>query len=56
MAAEQSSFFSVLAPGRRVWAIAAIHGEAERLRALHNEVGARFKTGDRLVYLGNYLG
>lgn len=56
MAAEQSSFFSVLAPGRRVWAIAAIHGEAERLRALHNEVGARFQTGDRLVYLGNYLG
>lgn len=56
MAAEQSSFFSVLAPGRRVWAVAAIHGEAERLRTLHDELGSRFTAGDRLVYLGNYLG
>lgn len=41
---------------RRVWAISAIHGEAERLAALHAAIAARFHAGDRLVYLGNYLG
>lgn len=56
VAAEPASFFSVLAPGRRVWAVGAIHGEAERLAALHDELRTRFTRGDRLVYLGNYLG
>jgi serine/threonine protein phosphatase 1 len=40
----------------RVWAIAAIHGEAERLAAIHDALGARFSPDDRVVYLGNYLG
>lgn len=56
MAADPSSFFAVLAPGRRVWAIGAIHGEAQRLAALHDVLAERFAPGDRLVYLGNYLG
>lgn len=56
MAAEPSSFFSILAPGRRVWAIGAIHGEADRLRQLHAALGERMARSDRLVYLGNYLG
>jgi serine/threonine protein phosphatase 1 len=33
-----------------------VHGEAARLRALHDRVGARLAEGDRIVYLGNYLG
>jgi serine/threonine protein phosphatase 1 len=41
---------------RRVWAVAAIHGEAERLIRLHDRIAPRFADGDRLVYLGNYLG
>lgn len=41
---------------KRVWAIGAIHGEATRLRGLHDRVGARLGDGDRIVYLGNYLG
>ena len=41
---------------RRVWAISAIHGEAERLKALHAALASRLQLGDRLVYLGNYLG
>jgi len=42
-------------PGR-IWAIGAVHGESERLGALHGELEPRLLRGDRLVYLGNYLG
>ncbi len=48
--------FAVLRRCRRVWAVAAIHGEAERIVALHEVLAERFAHGDRLVYLGNYLG
>lgn len=48
--------FSVLRKCRRVWAVAAIHGEVERLDRLHATLAERFIFGDRLVYLGNYLG
>ena len=41
---------------RRIWAVAAIHGEAERLIRLHDRIAPRFADGDCLVYLGNYLG
>lgn len=39
-----------------MWAIAAVHGEATRLARVHAAVEPRFEAGDRLVYLGNYLG
>jgi len=51
-----SQVFAVLDRPRRVWAVAAVNGEAERLTALHDELARRFASGDRLVYLGNYLG
>ncbi len=41
---------------RRVWAVAAIHGEVHRLVALHARLAPYLNAGDRLVYLGNYLG
>ncbi len=41
---------------RRVWAVAAIHGEAERLAIFHARLAPCLNAGDRLVYLGNYLG
>ena len=41
---------------RRVWAVASVHGEAARLSRLHDRLGERFRPGDRVVYLGNYLG
>lgn len=41
---------------RRIWAVAAIHGDLERLITLHNHLATRFAVGDRLIYLGNYLG
>ncbi len=48
--------FAVLRAASRVWAVAAIHGEAERLARLHAALERRFRPGDRLVYLGNILG
>jgi serine/threonine protein phosphatase 1 len=48
--------FAVLRRARRVWAVAAIHGESGRLKALHRVLADAFEEGDRLVYLGNYLG
>jgi hypothetical protein len=40
----------------RVWAIAAVHGAAPRLARLHDAISDSFQVGDRLVYLGNYIG
>lgn len=48
--------FAQLYGARRIWAVSAVHGEAQRLVRLHDAIGERFRDGDRLVYLGNYLG
>jgi serine/threonine protein phosphatase 1 len=40
----------------RIWAIAVINGDARRLAQLHDSISERFHEGDRVVYLGNYLG
>ena len=53
----ESQKFAILRKTRRIWAIGAIHGEAARLAALHDMLAGRFVLpGDRIVYLGNYLG
>ena len=48
--------FARLRAAGRVWAIAVIHGEARRLVQLHDSISERFRVGDRVVYLGNYIG
>lgn len=48
--------FVALPRDQRVWAVAAIHGEADRLVALHQHLLADLKADDRIVYLGNYCG
>ncbi|WP_119167458.1 hypothetical protein [Algihabitans albus] len=48
--------FAVLSAARRVWAVGSIHGERERLEALHDALWPRLEAGDHLVYLGNVLG
>jgi serine/threonine protein phosphatase 1 len=48
--------FAILHPTERCWAVAAVHGEAARLRELHGRLGQRFRPGDNLIYLGNVLG
>ena len=51
-----SAVFAVLRRAARIWAISAIHGEAERLAELHRQIAEQVAAGDRIVYLGNYLG
>lgn len=48
--------FAALDSPRTVWAVSAVHGEPERLAALHDALSERVSPGDRLVYLGNYTG
>jgi serine/threonine protein phosphatase 1 len=56
MGEERPSTFATLRAARRVWAIASVHGDAARLRALHARIARRVQPGDRLVYLGNVIG
>ncbi|MCR9219233.1 MAG: hypothetical protein NXI21_03305 [Alphaproteobacteria bacterium] len=51
-----SARFIPLRAARRIWAIACIHGEADRLAALHDRIAEEIAYGDRVVYLGNYFG
>lgn len=53
--AERDKFAEIRAGGR-LWAVASIHGEADRLRRLHAGLASRLAADDRLVYLGNYVG
>jgi serine/threonine protein phosphatase 1 len=54
--AGRAGIVARLRVARRIWAIAAVHGEAARLSRLHDRIAERFGGGDRIVYLGNYLG
>ena len=48
--------FSKLGAPRRVWSVSAIHGELDKLYAIHDAILERLRAGDRIVYLGNYTG
>ena len=48
--------FAELGAPRRVWSVAALHGDVDRLATLHDHIASRFQVRDRLVYLGNYTG
>jgi hypothetical protein len=54
--AQEPEKFAVLRRARRVWAISPVHGDMTRLRALHAYIEPLFESGDRIVYLGGYLG
>ncbi len=51
-----SEKFGCISAAQRVWAVSCIHGEAKKLGQLHEILAKRWQSGDRLVYLGNYLG
>ncbi|HTH16691.1 MAG TPA: hypothetical protein VL974_08570 [Magnetospirillum sp.] len=53
---SESNVFATLRGSGRIWAIAAIHGEVERLRTLHARLAHDAKPGDQIVYLGDTLG
>ena len=53
---SDDSAFAIIENARRIWAIGSIHGEADKLAALHERLFSRLAPGDRLIYLGNYLG
>ncbi|MEI8395058.1 MAG: hypothetical protein WCF85_10010 [Rhodospirillaceae bacterium] len=36
--------------------MASVHAEIDRLATLHDNLGVRFRPGDRLIYLGNQIG
>ena len=46
-----SEKFAALRKAERIWAVAAIHGEAERLAAVHDVLEPRIGPGDRLVLI-----
>ncbi len=48
--------FVRLRAGRPIWAIAAVHGQLDRLSQLHDALSRRIEIGDAVVYLGNYVG
>jgi serine/threonine protein phosphatase 1 len=52
----QGTVFASLRRAERVWAVASIHGELDRLRRLHADLAPRLEPDDRVVYLGNALG
>lgn len=53
---SETNVFATLRSSGRIWAIAAIHGEIDRLRALHARLAQDAQPGDQIVYLGDYLG
>ena len=53
---SEPTVFATLRRCRRIWAVASIHGEADRLAGLHDALAQRLSQGDRIVYLGNYIG
>ena len=56
MRQPDSEKFALLRRCERIWAIASIHGDVQRLRALHDKLTGRMRATDRVVYLGNYMG
>ena len=53
---SKPSIFNVLRQSQRIWAIASIHVEVNRINRLQTIIRDKFIPGDRLLYLGNILG
>ncbi len=54
--APSISPFASLGSPSKVWAISAIHSQADKLMHLHDQLIGHIRPGDRIVYLGNYTG
>ncbi|GGF62492.1 hypothetical protein GCM10011332_15440 [Terasakiella brassicae] len=53
---SQDGKFAKLTGKKRIWAVGAIHGEVDKLKALHGQLANHFLPGDALIYCGNILG
>lgn len=53
---SEKDVFTCLPAGRLTWVVGSVHGEADRLQALHAALLDRIAAGDNLVYLGNLMG
>lgn len=51
-----TEIYAVIEAPARIWAVAAINGDRRRLADLHGRMAPLLGRGDRIVYLGNYLG
>lgn len=56
MCNSQNRKYGHLGAPDKIWAIAAVHGDVDRLTRLHDYIFERFNPGDKLVYTGNYTG
>ena len=52
----EAQLIASLAGGGRFWVVGSVHGDADRLASIHDYIGDHFRAGDRLVYLGGYMG
>lgn len=50
-----SEKFTNLGAPRKIWTVAAVHGQRDSLARVHDKIFAEFTPGDRVVYTGNYL-
>lgn len=53
---SKSNSFASLGIPEKIWTIPAIHGELNALLSIHDGIFQHFKTGDKIVYHGNYTG
>ena len=53
---SENNVFATLRGSGRIWAVAAIHGDLDRLSTLHRRLAEEMIPGDQIVYLGDYLG
>ena len=52
----QAEVWRTFAGPGRTWVVGAVHGEADRLRQVHDQISRQFRPGDRLVYTGDLMG
>jgi len=53
---RKSNHFATLDSFSRIWAVGAVHAEADALKYLHQQIRKRFNPEDKIIYLGNIIG
>ncbi|SCA57060.1 conserved hypothetical protein [Candidatus Terasakiella magnetica] len=53
---QLTSKFAEITGKRRVWAVSAVHGELDQLKAMHGQLANHFLPSDVLIYTGNIMG